>query len=82
MEFQKHIIQNIKSISLLIYVILFILLILNKPIFLFNEDGSVKEFGLSNINKTILPLWLIIIGIAILSYMGVLYYLAYGFHRY
>lgn len=82
MEFQKHIIQNIKSISLLIYVILFILVILNKPIFLFNEDGSVKEFGLSNINKTILPLWLIIIGIAILSYMGVLYYLAYGFHRY
>jgi hypothetical protein len=82
MEFQKLIIQNIKSISLLIYVIFFTLLILNKPIFLFNGDGSVKEFGLNNINKTVLPLWLIIIGIAILSYMGVLYYLAYGFHRY
>jgi len=82
MEFQKLIIQNIKSISLLIYVVFFILLILNKPIFLFNGDGSVKEFGLNNINKTVLPLWLIIIGIAILSYMGVLYYLAYGFHRY
>lgn len=82
MEFQKLIIQNIKSISLLIYVVFFTLLILNKPIFLFNEDGSVKEFGLNNINKTVLPLWLIIIGIAILSYMCVLYYLAYGFHRY
>lgn len=82
MEFQKLIIQNIKSISLLIYVVIFTLLILNKPIFLFNGDGSVKEFGLNNINKTVLPLWLIIIGIAILSYMGVLYYLAYGFHRY
>lgn len=82
MEFQKLIIQNIKSISLLIYFVIFTLLILNKPIFLFNGDGSVKEFGLNNINKTVLPLWLIIIGIAILSYMGVLYYLAYGFHRY
>lgn len=82
MEFQKFAVQNIKSISLLIYVILFTLLIINKPIFLFNQDGSVKEFGLSNMNKTVLPLWLIIIGVAILSYMGVLYYLAYGFHRY
>ena len=82
MEFQKTILQNIKSIYMLIYVSIFIGIILTKPVFLFNDDGSVKEFGLSNIHKTVLPLWLIIIGIAILSYMAVLYYLAYGFHRY
>lgn len=82
MEFQKTIIHNIKSIAILIYIVSFISIILIKPIFLFNNDGTIKEFGLSNINKTVLPLWLIIIGIAILSYMAVLYYLAYGFHRY
>ena len=82
MEFKNLILHNYKSISILIYITIFIIIILNRPIFLFNTNGSVKEFGLNHINKTVLPLWLIIIGISILSYIFVLFYLAYGFHRY
>ena len=82
MGLQKYILQNNKTIAMIIYIALFIGIVVAKPIFIFNEDGSVKEFGLSNMKKTILPLWLIIVVIAILSYMSVLYYLAYGFRRF
>jgi hypothetical protein len=45
-----------------------------KPLFLFNTDGSLKEFGVGYKNKTIMPLWLFSIVLGILSYMSVMYY--------
>ncbi len=52
------------------YIISFII----KPGFLYNEDGSIKQFGLGYKNKTILPFWLITIGIAVLSYLLFYYF--------
>ena len=40
---------------------------------LFYEDGTLKEFGLGYKNKTILPIWLVAVVVAILSYMVVMY---------
>jgi hypothetical protein len=49
----------------------------SKPNFLYNNDGSLREFGVGYKNKTILPLWLVAILLSMLCYLGVLYYLTY-----
>jgi hypothetical protein len=48
-----------------------------KPAFLYNKDGSIREFGVGYKNKTILPIWLLSIILGILSYLFVMYYVAY-----
>ena len=48
-----------------------------KPAFLYNRDGSIRDFGVGYKNKTIVPLWLFSIILSIFSYLFVLYYLAY-----
>jgi hypothetical protein len=47
-----------------------------KPSFLYNINGTLRDFGLGYEKKTILPAWLITFVLAILSYLAVLYYLA------
>jgi hypothetical protein len=46
-----------------------------KPAFLYNINGTIKEFGVGYKNKTIVPMWLFSIVLGILSYLFVLYYL-------
>jgi hypothetical protein len=48
-----------------------------KPAFLYNKDGSIREFGVGYKNKTILPIWLLSLILGILSYLFVMYYVAY-----
>jgi len=55
------------QISVLIYIILIIALIFIKPKFFFKKDGTLKTFGTGG-NNTILPLWMIILLMAIFSY--------------
>jgi len=43
----------------------------------YKDDGSIRQFGVGYRNKTILPVWLLAIILGILSYLFVLYYLAY-----
>jgi hypothetical protein len=48
-----------------------------KPAFLYNKDGTLREFGVGFKKRTVVPLWLITIFIAIISYFSVLYYIEY-----
>jgi len=48
-----------------------------KPSFIYDNDGSFREFGVGYKHKTVVPAWIISILLGILSYMGILYYLAY-----
>ncbi len=68
--------KNITSISILIFLILFIAVQMVKPAFLYNTDGSLKQFGLGRKSKTVIPIWFISFILAIFSYLFVLYYLA------
>lgn len=68
--------RNITSTAIVIFVILFCIVQTIKPSFMFNMDGSPKIFGLGNKRKTVIPIWLISLILAILSYLFVLYYLA------
>ena len=67
--------KHITSFSIAIFVLIFIIIQYIKPAFLYNSDGSIRHFGLGYRRKTILPVWLVSIVLAILSYLLVLYYL-------
>ena len=69
--------NNKPLVAIIIFLLCFIVIYLLKPNFLFNKDGSIREFGVGYKNKTILPLWLFSIILGILTYVLVLYYLTY-----
>jgi hypothetical protein len=74
----RHLIrQNITIVSIILFLILFSLIQVLKPAFLYNKDGSVREFGIGYKNKTILPVWLLSIILGILCYLFVLYIITY-----
>jgi hypothetical protein len=66
--------NNTTLASIILFLMIFGLMYVLQPAFLFNKDGSVREFGVGYKNKTILPLWLFSIVLGILSYVLVLYY--------
>jgi hypothetical protein len=68
--------QNVTLVAIILFIIVFAIIQYIKPDFLYNTDGSVREFGIGYKNKTILPLWLLSIILGILSYLIVLYYLS------
>ena len=71
----KYFIQkNTTLMSIILFVIIFTFIQLLKPSFLYNNDGSIREFGIGYKNKTILPIWLLSIILGILSYVLVLFY--------
>ena len=65
-------------VSIFLFLIIFGIIVLVKPAFLFNKDGSLREFGLGYKNKTILPLWLFSLVLGILCYVLIQYYVNYG----
>ena len=69
--------QNKLNISLLIFIIFFFFIHYLQPECLYNTDGSFREFGVGYKHKTIFPMWIVAILLAVLSYYSVLYYLAY-----
>ncbi len=68
--------SHITAVSIIIYIAVFCVVQLIKPSFLYNEDGSLKKFGLGVRQKTVIPIWLITMILAIFCYLFVLYYLA------
>lgn len=69
--------NNTTLVSIVIFLIIFGIVQMFKPNFLYNNDGSLREFGVGYKNRTILPLWLFSIVLGILTYVLILYYLAY-----
>ena len=75
--FRGFVHKNINLVSIAIFIAVFTLLFFQKPAFLYNSDGSLRQFGIGYANKTIMPLWLLSIILGILIYTGVLYYITY-----
>ncbi len=69
--------QHKVSFAIILFIILLSIIHSIKPNFIYKKDGTFREFGLGYIKKTVLPIWLIIIMMAILCYLFVLYYLSY-----
>ena len=69
------IIQHKASIAIFIFLTTFTIFHFMKPDFAYGKDGEFRQFGVGYRNKTVIPVWFVSIGIAILSYLVVLYYL-------
>ena len=69
--------KHSKAVSIVVFIIVFIIIVNLKPGFLFNKNGMIRKFGLGKMNCTIVPLWLFVIVIAILSYLVINYYVKF-----
>lgn len=67
--------NNITMFAMLLFFIFYILIILIKPGFIFNRDGSLRDFGIGYKKKTVVPLWLMSILLALISYVLLLVFL-------
>ena len=74
--YRNFIRDNVTLVSIILFVTIFSMIQLSKPAFLYNTDGSIREFGVGYKNKTILPIWLLSIVLGIVCYLIVVYYIA------
>ena len=75
MNIRLSIRKNITSISILLFVFIYVIVQYIQPQFLYDKKGRIRLFGIGRKKKTILPIWLLTIILAIFSYLFVLYYL-------
>lgn len=68
---------NVVAVAIILFLIFYGVIQYIKPAFLYNTDGSLRVFGVGYRNKTILPMWLFSLVLAILCYLAVLYYLEF-----
>ena len=80
--FRQYIRRNITSVSIILFIVLFCIIQLVEPAFLYEKDGSLRQFGLGRKSKTVIPIWFVTLILAILCYLFVLYYLAFPKFRY
>jgi len=67
--------NNITMFAMLLFFIFYILIIFIKPGFIFNRNGSLRDFGIGYKKKTVVPLWLMAILLALISYVLLLVFL-------
>jgi len=66
--------SNLVLCSIAVYLALYAFLALVvKPAWMYDRDGSLRQFGLGTRRKTVLPLWLVALLGGLLSYVGVGY---------
>lgn len=65
--------KNKVSLAILLYLICMIIIHFLKPKLIYEEDGSFRQFGIGYRKKTIIPIWIVSIVLAIFCYMAVLY---------
>jgi len=75
---KQFVIKNINLVSIVIFLLLFALIMFIKPTIIFDKNGRPRDFGIGYKNKTILPLWLTVIILAIISYLCILFYINYN----
>jgi hypothetical protein len=68
--------RNITSVAIVIFVVIYAFIVLSKTPLIYNNDGSLREFGVGYSSRSVLPAWLIAILVAIISYFSVLYYVS------
>jgi len=68
---------NRASISVLLFLVIFTLIHKAKPSLLYTKEGGFRQFGVGYKQKTVVPIWLVAIFLAILCYLFVLSYLIF-----
>lgn len=65
--------QNIISLSIIFFISFYLLINYIKPGLIYTDIHTLRTFGLGYKNKTVIPLWLAAIYLAIISYVLSLY---------
>ena len=66
-------IKHKTSFAILLFLILFSAIHYLKPSFAYGDKGEFRQFGLGYSHKTVVPIWTVAIGLAILSYLCILW---------
>jgi hypothetical protein len=72
---KEFVYQNKLYVIIFLYLACFLLLHIFKPRLIYNDDGTFRPFGLGYRHKTVTPMWLMAIVLAILTYIVVHVYL-------
>ena len=70
---KKFIRLNRANIAILIFLASFIGIHLYKPVLLYTKEGGFRQFGVGYKHKTVIPIWIVAIILAIFSYLAVLH---------
>ena len=65
--------ENMIYVAIFIFIALFGLINAFRPSIIYNRDLSFRRFGIGYKNKSVLPIWLFSIVLAILVYVAVMY---------
>ena len=68
--------KNRLQFAIVLFLIVFTFIHIQKPSLLYEDNGSFRQFGVGYRKKTVVPIWLISIVVALLSYVVVSFYLA------
>ena len=66
--------KHVVSLSILLFVSAFLVVQHIAPSFLYKKNGHIRRFGIGYKEKTVLPIWLIALIMAILSYIAIRYF--------
>ena len=68
---------NQPGVAIGVFLVVYCAIVWAKPAFLYNKDGSLRAFGVGSSRRTVIPAWLLSLIVAILAYLGVMYYVAH-----
>ena len=66
--------RNSVATAIVLYILVYSIIVYSRPAFLYNKDGSFRQFGLGYSSKTVIPVWMLAIFLSILSYFLVMFY--------
>ena len=69
---------NKLNIAILLFALIFSAIHWIQPAMLYTPDGAFRQFGVGYKQKTVVPIWLVAIMLAIFCYLGVLYYIMFA----
>ena len=69
--------KNKVAVSILLFIVVYGIFYIAKPAFAYNEDGTLKPFGLGYSNKTVILAWLVAIILVILCYYLIMVYFTF-----
>ena len=69
--------EHILILSILLFIAIFSCIWFIKPSCFYNQNGSIREFGIGYKNKTIFPIWLFSLLLGLCCYLAFLYYIQF-----
>uniref|UniRef100_A0A6C0BS40 Uncharacterized protein n=1 Tax=viral metagenome TaxID=1070528 RepID=A0A6C0BS40_9ZZZZ len=69
--------EHILIISIIIFLVIYGIIVMYKPVLIYKDDGTLRDFGVGYKNKTPIPLWFVSILLAIITYISVRYIYVY-----